>query len=263
MTDVLEDVLASLLEAYQKGANVVLLFDYDGTLVPIQAHPCLATLPLETRRLLERLAEQPRLSLGILSGRAIEELIQIVGLPNLYYCGTSGLEINLRGRRIGPSHPEGLQVLIERLARTLQPVAAAVPGAWVEKKPLGLTVHYRGIAADQVPAFKQNVEHALQPFAGQLRVLPGPRAVEITPDLGWTKGSAVRRIVQDVGQDAVPLYAGDGANDDDALAAVQALGGVALAIGPEALASARNRLADPASLACFLQCFLEKLPSLS
>ena len=260
MTDVPEDVLASLLEAYQKGANVVLLFDYDGTLVPIRAHPCLAKLPLETRRLLERLAGQPRLSLGILSGRAIDDLIQIVGLPNLYYCGTSGLEINLRGRRIGPSHPEGLQVLIERLARTLQPVAAAVPGAWVEKKPFGLTVHYRGIAADQVPAFKENVERALQPFAGQLRVLPGPRAVEVTPDLDWTKGAAVRRIVQDVGQDAIPLYAGDGANDDDALAAVQALGGIALAIGPEALASARHRLADPASLACFLQCFLEKLP---
>ena len=43
-------------------------------------------------------------------------------------------------------------------------------------------------------------------------------AIEIAPDVGWTKGTALRMIVEHVGGAAVlPLYAGDDANDADAL----------------------------------------------
>jgi trehalose 6-phosphate phosphatase len=86
-------------------------------------------------------------------------------------------------------------------------------------------------------------------------------AIEITPALGWTKGFGVRTMVASAGTDALPLYAGDEANDGDALEATNALGGVTIGIGPRAPASARYRLADSAALVSFLHTLLEALGS--
>jgi trehalose-phosphatase len=187
--------LDRLWSAYRGGASLVLLFDYDGTLVPFAEHPSLATLAPETRALLQRLAGQPRLRLGVLSGRSIDDLKGMVGLPGLYYCGTTGLELDLRGVRV--NHPEAARGhgVVEALARRLGEMAAAYPGAWVEKKPFGLTVHYRAVAAHQIERVRAGAALALEPFASRVRVLDGSMGVEVTLALGWTKGSAVRAIV--------------------------------------------------------------------
>jgi trehalose-6-phosphatase len=72
------------------------------------------------------------------------------------------------------------------------------------------------------------------------------------PALGWTKASAVRAIVDDAARNAFAFYAGDEANDADALAAAAGLGGVAVGVGPRAPEAAPYRLADPAELAWLL-----------
>ena len=59
--------------------------------------------------------------------------------------------------------------------------------AWVEQKPLGLTVHYRGVRRRPDRSAEADVAHAIEPLCRALRVLDGPMAIEITPDLGWTK----------------------------------------------------------------------------
>jgi trehalose-phosphatase len=100
------EVTRQLIAAYQSGIPIVLLFDYDGTLTPIVAHPWLAEISADGRKLLQDLIRQPRLHLAILSGRSLDELIQMVGLADLYYCGTGGLELDLRGKRLLPPHAE-------------------------------------------------------------------------------------------------------------------------------------------------------------
>jgi trehalose-phosphatase len=248
-----------LLFARGSGCPLVLLFDYDGTLVPIVAHPHLATLSEETRRLLQQLAGRPRLAVGVLSGRRLEELKGLVGLPGLCYCGTSGLELELDGALI--VHPQAAVArdLVEKAVAAVQDRITAYPGAWVENKRLGLTVHYRDVAQEQIGPLASHVRSILQPFAEQLRILDTARAIEITPAFGWTKATAVQRIVTHYGPNAVPLYAGDEANDADALEAAASLGGVALGIGPQAPSAARHRLSDPAELFDFLSGFLVAL----
>jgi hypothetical protein len=61
------------------------------------------------------------------------------------------------------------------------------------------------------------------------------------------------------GPDTLPLYAGDDANDRDALETATALGGLALGIGPQAPATAQHRLPGPAALVKFLVGFLGAL----
>ena len=259
MTAVESDLTRQLLAAYQNGAPIVLLFDYDGTLAPIAPHPWLADLPSETRILLQRLALLPSLYVGVLSGRALDELIQMVGLGSLYYCGTSGLELDLRGKRILPPQAVQSAGLIDDVARALQSVAAGAPGAWVEKKPLGLTIHYRAVSAALIPAFRDRINHVLHGYGQRIRVIPGRSAVEVTPNLGWTKGSAVHRIIQDVGTNTLPFYAGDGANDAEAMDAVRALGGITVGIGSQPPSASLARLPDPHALMNFLQTLLENL----
>ena len=84
-------------------------------------------------------------------------------------------------------------------------------------------------------------------------------AWEITPNVDWNKGSALRLIVDSIGQPVVPLYAGDSANDAEAISTVIALGGVALGIGPDAPASVHHRLKEPLELISFLTSLEESL----
>ena len=259
MTAGLRQEMERLLGAYSAGRALALLFDYDGTLVPIAEHPALAKLPAETRALLEQLSRQPHLTVGVLSGRRIEDLKERVGLPGLCYCGVSGMELELNGLRI--THPQAAtgHAVIVRLAVPLRELAAAYPGAWVEDKGVGLTLHYRAVSPHRLEELRASVRQILQSFMGELRILDVAMAIEITPAFGWTKGSAVQRMVAYAGRDALPLYAGDEANDRDALESVRDLGGVAIGIGPRAPSSAGYLLPDPAALLSWLRSFLEAL----
>jgi trehalose-phosphatase len=174
---------------------LALLFDYDGTLVPIVEHPRLARLDRATRGLLIRLMSRPRVFLGIISGRSLDDLKKMVRLPRVYYAGTGGLEVELLGVRI--AHPQNARVtkLVTTLAERLHPVLDAYPRAWLENKRLGLTIHYRAVAGERIPALRAQVDAVLDCAAGELRIADGPMAVEITPDIGWNKGTAIEMIV--------------------------------------------------------------------
>ena len=249
MTLPLDAAIGQLLRAYQDGQNLALLFDYDGTLTPIVQHPNLARLGEGTVALLRRLTNRPRIGLGIISGRMLAELKELVSIPNVCLAGTSGLEIDLHGQQIFHPRAEEAIQLMSNLVHNLQQRIAHFTGAWLENKRLGLTVHYRAVAAQSHASLQTTVSDALTPFHHQIRVVQGPMALEITPDLGWSKSTAVSLMVQSF---AAPgngvFYAGDGANDADALATVAALGGIAMGVGPQVVELTDYYVPDPAAL---------------
>jgi trehalose 6-phosphate phosphatase len=237
-----------LLGAHRAGRPLALLFDYDGTLVPIVQHPALAKLPPGTRELLRRLGTQQRVVLGILSGRRLDDLKDMVGLTEICYSGVSGLELELDGLRIAHSRAaRGLEIMAG-LAAPLRQLAEAYPGAWVEDKRLGLTLHYRAAKPGDIEELRTRATRLLRSFGEEVRTVDVAMAIEITPALGWTKGSAVWAITAHAGHGALPLYAGDEANDREALQAAITLGGVAIGVGPRAPAVAQVRLPDAAGL---------------
>lgn len=257
MTQTAFAIAQRLGEFRRQGRRLVWLFDYDGTLVPLQERPADAQLPAAMRQLLQQLSQQPRHAAGIISGRVLDEVRQLVGLPGLYYAGTTGLEVDLRGVTL--THPEAArgQALIALLKPLAHRAASGCPGAWVEEKRLGLTLHYRAAPQRWHEPFCTQALHALRPWASQLRVLSGPLAIEVTARLGWTKGSAVGMMIEDAGPEAVPIYVGDGPNDADAVRTANSLGGLTVGIGVEAPADAHHRLPDPAALARLLTWWLQ------
>lgn len=73
--------------------HVLLLTDYDGTLTPIVERPELANLSKDIRRLLQTLAYQRYITVGVISGRALVDLKDKVGISGIIYAGNHGLEI--------------------------------------------------------------------------------------------------------------------------------------------------------------------------
>jgi trehalose 6-phosphate phosphatase len=226
------DLLASVREAPGRTA---LLLDVDGTLAPIVERPEDATVPLETRTELERLAARYAL-VACVSGRTSADAAATVGVETVVYVGTHGLELE----------PEA-----ERWAAALHEFAASV--AWpAEDKALSVSFHYRG-ALDEDAARAELEEVAAAARHAGLRARFGRKVLELMPPIDANKGTAIRRLLADRGLERA-LYAGDDTTDLDAFRALDGLElGVRVAVaspeGPPALLAAADVvMANPDAL---------------
>jgi trehalose-phosphatase len=237
-----------LLQAYHSGSPLALLLDYDGTLTPIVEHPDKAELPSRARWLLCCLSRQKHLTMGVLSGRSLANLKQMVGLEGLIYAGNSGLELEIGGRTILHPQAETSRRLLVQVAREWQPLVSSVPRAWIEDKMLGLTLHFRQVAPELRPSLVERSRALLDCFADRLRVVPGPLALEVCPVPDWNKGSAVERVLEEMDAETFPFYAGDSANDREAFQIVAGRGGMTVGVGPEAPLEAQHTVPTPDTL---------------
>ncbi len=236
------------MRAYHSGSPLLLLLDYDGTLTPIVEHPDKAVLPARRRWLLCCLARQQGLSVAIVSSRSLENLKRMVGLEGLIYAGNLGLEIEMGDRTIVHAEAVASREMLAGVLARLQGLAQAFPGAWVEDKKLGLTLHFRQVdPARRLPLVEQS-RAVLAESKDLLRIVPAPLALEITPLPDWNKGSAVEWILEQLPAETLPFYAGDSANDKEAFLMAAGRGGLTVGVGPEAPPQARYVVPTPDSL---------------
>jgi trehalose-phosphatase len=240
--------LEMLTAAYHQGRTIALLFDFDGTLAPLVTHPDLAACSKAMEELLVSLAGLPRVIVGVLSGRTLENLKTKICLPKLVYGGTFGLELELpQGVR---EHPDARRYapVVTAAKGVIERVIQDFPGAWIEEKPLAFTVHYRQVNREEVAFLQQCVEAKLGSFGGVVVSVDGSMAIEALPDVGWDKGEALHTILDEDGRDAIPLYAGNDDNDAGAMQAALERGGLAIGIGPAAPPLASRMLPDTQAL---------------
>jgi trehalose-phosphatase len=254
----LEIIAREVADSSRRGRPLAFFFDYDGTLTPFVAQPDEARLSAIAVSVLARLAAARCVCVSIISGRSLDNLKKMVGLAQLNYAGTSGLELEIKGGRwTHPKAAEGAR-FIEKLAGALASTVS-MTGAWIERKPIGLTVHYRALKADLVEPLREAILGMVGSVDGAFRVVNGAFAIEITPDFGWTKGNAVRQLLQNAAPEAFPIYAGDEANDEEAMKFVVAQGGVAIAVGPRRMPATQYRLPAPGQLLTWLGVLADEL----
>ncbi len=240
------DWVEALAAPYRAGRALALLFDYDGTLAPLAAHPALAELGADTRAALAALAALPRVTVGVVSGRALGTLRGLVALPGLGYAGSGGMHLDAGGEEVVDPALAAFDGIADALVTALAVPVRWFPGTWVERKPGCLSVHFRQLTPLKAACFVEEARDALAelgPDCPPLRVREVSRALEVALAGTWTKGDAVARLAP---PGALALYAGDAANDEEAVAAVNSRGGVTVGIGPEAPAAAAARVADQA-----------------
>ncbi len=221
MTQPLFDHLSDIESLLRQYRRVLVFLDFDGTLTPIVEFPNQAFMLPETRVTLQRLSETGRCSITIVSGRALNDIRERVGMANLTYAGNHGLEIWGEGLHfVEPEAVRRIKILGE-LSRGLRERLRHIPGVEVENKVLTASVHFRRAERGKLDEIRETV-YAELAFSGRIfRVTRGLQVIEIRPRVNWNKGTAVRWIRQVMGSaDTFSLYVGDDATDEDAFAAL-------------------------------------------
>jgi len=141
-----------------------LLLDYDGTLAPIAPHPDLATLPPETKNVLQRLTNLSDVYIAVISGRGVDNVKNMVGIEGITYAGNHGLEIlHPDGSKFVHPMPVEYEEKVSGLLKALQD-SVCRDGAWVENKGALLTFHYRETPNDLRPAMLEKARNLMVQF---------------------------------------------------------------------------------------------------
>lgn len=232
----LSEWAARVAAEYRLGRPLVLLFDYGGTLTLLASHPSLAALPAATRDALAALAGLNGVTVAVLSGRTLTHLRELVGLTGVWYAGSAGMHLDLGGVEVIDPALAEFDRVADPLVMALSEPVRSFPGAWVERKPGCLAVHYRALAHPQAASFLELVRNVLADLGDDcppLRVREATLALEIALAGSWTKGIAVDRMLRAWGREPFVVYAGDGANDVEAVDLVNTRGGLTVGVGPE------------------------------
>lgn len=207
-------------------ARSALLLDVDGTLIDIAPTPDAVVVPPTLIPTLRRLCTRLDGALALVSGRSVDVLDVLLPDAAHAMAGEHGAAIrHAQGAAIErPDLPPVPEAWLEEASRLI----SATPGAVMERKARGFTMHFRR-CPDAGPGFHAFLRDLL---AGQtrFRLLAGTMVWEVRPD-GMDKGHAVRALMaRPPFAGRVPIYIGDDITDEDGMRAARALGGVGLRV---------------------------------
>ncbi|WP_122090618.1 trehalose-phosphatase [Halalkalicoccus subterraneus] len=194
--------------------------DFDGTLAPIEPEPDDAEITPENKTLLRRIREAENTRVAVISGRALADVSERVGLEGLTYAGNHGLELR-RGERsvvhpIAAKHRER----IERICTILESRLSGIEGTHIENKTVTATVHYRNAPDDAIRDVRDIVRSVVSGAGdGRLRRTDGKEIVEIRPEVRWNKGMVISLLAEDY-PNWLPVYVGDDTTDESAFRSV-------------------------------------------
>jgi trehalose 6-phosphate phosphatase len=218
-----EAVVAACMEVLRQTPSAVVT-DIDGTVSAIAPTPAEAMVDPGAKAALALLAERLT-AVAVVSGRAPQDGVAMVGLPELIYVGNHGLERIARGTPWTHPVAAAAQPAIAAALAEIEIAARAaadVPWLLIENKGVTGTVHYR-LAPDQIAAAA-----LLEPLARAaadrhgLRLTSGRMIFEVRPALAVNKGTAIRELAQDLDLRGIVFF-GDDVTDVDAFRALREL----------------------------------------
>jgi len=210
------DQVERILPVVQGARRLILVLDYDGTLIPTALSPELALPDDDLLQLLRRLGTRRRTEVHLLSGRTTGFLDRWFGNLPIHLHAEHGSFSRPLGRTywVRRDHPApGWQ---EAVRPILADFARRTPGALVEVKEAGLAFHWR--AADPDVGARQ--AHELGMHLGQLmsnqpiELLWGDHVLEIRP-YGVHKGTVADELAKEHLPEATLVAAGNDRTDED------------------------------------------------
>ncbi|KAL8141466.1 hypothetical protein V2J09_014498 [Rumex salicifolius] len=222
---------------FAKGKKLALFLDYDGTLSPIVDNPESAFMTDDMRSAVRDVAKC--FPTAIISGRSRDKVYEFIGLNELYYAGSHGMDIMSPSKHgVSDGHfdcikstdkqgKEGILFqpasdvlpLIEEVLTSLIKATKDIKGATVENNKFCLSVHYRNVDEKDWKTVWDLVTDILKGYP-RLRLTYGRKVLEVRPIIDWNKGKAVEFLLDTLGladrDDVLPVYVGDDRTDEDA-----------------------------------------------
>lgn len=220
-----------------KNKKIVMFLDYDGTLSPIVDDPDRAFMSNAMFSAVRNFAKY--FTTAIISGRSRDKVYELVGLTELYYAGSHGMDIkgpvrhsvtddlpeftkltDQQGKDVNLFQPaKEFLPMIDEVFKTLVENTKNIIGAKVENHKFCASVHYRNAEEKNWPAIAQCVHDILKNYP-RLRLTHGRKVLEVRPVINWDKGKAVEFLLDLPGlsnsDDVLPIYIGDDRTDEDA-----------------------------------------------
>ncbi|MCW8953492.1 MAG: trehalose-phosphatase [Sulfurimonas sp.] len=221
------------IESQFKDKEVVVFFDYDGTVTPIVSHPKDAKLSQAMKNTLIKLSNQ--CTLAVISGRGLNDIKSLVGIKGIYYAGSHGYEIE--GPSIKMEYEGALKFVktFDLLESKLTKLLENVEGALVERKKFSIALHYRNVSKDEAHLVENAADEAIKKYP-KLRKSYGKKVYELQPDLEWNKGKALEWLMQKLhiqNMGSKVFYIGDDITDEDAFSAIKTYG-IGILVGDQA-----------------------------
>ncbi|KMT20328.1 hypothetical protein BVRB_1g003280 [Beta vulgaris subsp. vulgaris] len=233
----------SALDKFQKmmhGAEskkIVVFLDYDGTLSPIVNDPDVAFMTDKMRAVVHEVG--CCFPTSIISGRSREKVYEFVGLDNIYYAGSHGMDImaplqplrirdwkyhakavDRKGNKLVIYQPATKYLPeMNQIQKSLKEKTAAVEGVNIEDNKFCMSVHFRNVSDQDLGTLEEKVKSVLEEHP-HFRLTRGKKVLEIRPPIEWDKGHALEYLLDSLGlassNDVLPIYIGDDTSDEDA-----------------------------------------------
>lgn len=238
MKDILSRAGREVLQQFA-WSNVLVAFDYDGTLAPIVHDPDKAAMRTTTRRLLgEVAAHYPCI---VVSGRAQPDVRRwLRGIRLQQVVGNHGIEPWQATRPL----MEEVKRWAPLLSRRLSPLK----GVRIENKTYSVAVHYRQ-SREKKKARAAILEAAAA--LGSIRVIGGKQVVNVLPEGAPHKGIALERERDRLRRDTA-IYVGDDETDEDVFGLDQPGRLLTIRVGPKRASQASYCLRNQAAVDEFL-----------
>jgi trehalose-phosphatase len=227
--------------------RICILTDFDGTLVPLEPHPDLPRLQGSGHAAMEDLRRAGSVVLGVVSGRALSDLVPRINLPGIWYVGNHGFEIrDPRGEETQfflPADVAYLALVRDELAQELQ----TIRGVLLEHKGPVLAVHHRGVDPERVRDVERGFYKVMDRNRTRLMMSRGHAVLEARLRGAVNKGRAVGHIRRTLPAGTFILYFGDDVTDRDAFRELKGVG-VSVEVGGGASSIADFTLPDPVAV---------------
>jgi trehalose 6-phosphate synthase/phosphatase len=178
-------------------ARLVLLLDYDGTLVPMPSAPGLLPPDADLIDLLSALARRPGTTVHLVSGRRPQTLERWFGAMDLVLWAEDGL-----WRRSGADEPwEQMENVasewVSRVRPMLEQYTRSTPGSLIEERSASIAWHHRMADPEYGSMQARDLRSVLGQAMGNLpvEIVEENKAIEVRPQ-GVTRGRIVERILK-------------------------------------------------------------------
>ena len=213
--------IESIERRCMRKGSVLLLFDFDGTLSPIVAHPDMAKLLPGWRERLKNLKKNSKITLGIVTGRSIKSIRKRIAIPGVIIASDHGCEV-WRGTRLGVRYAGENCRYLKELAREAKEEFGVISGIVIEEKKYSMAIHYRMVDSRIKTSVKKRAEKLTEEYCDLYgwEKMHGKQLIEIRLPDSWHKGDAVKWIQKNYAPKAISVYVGDDTTDEDAFKAI-------------------------------------------
>lgn len=222
--------LQDALRAFAANERVLLLTDFDGVLSDLIDDPRQSRMRHGSRAALTTLSTLPFTDVGIVTGRPLADILDVGAPPaGVLVVASHGLEFLQTNPGDDIYKPTAADTeILTALSAFITPLAAVVPGAWIETKPAGMAVQTRLCDLDAGRQLLAIVAE-LPDHLTSLTIRGGKDVLEFSVSSA-TKGTAVTFLSQ-LKQTGNILFIGDDVTDEDAFAALPVTG-IGVKVGP-------------------------------